>query len=331
MFFSIIIPVYNTQSYLRVCLESVLRQNLKKGDYEVIIVDDGSTDQSADIYREYYDRNPEIIKYYKKDNGGLSSARNYALQRGVSGKYVLFLDSDDYYIEGFLYKLKDLIAKQGEYDIYEFGYQGICGAGDTVVSKYIPNTQQNISFPLTGKEYLKYVLSVKGYYEWFPWKYAIKKEILEDKRFPLGLCYEDVYFMPRILNSANTVYPVKIEGYKYRMGRANAITTETKLQTEMDKLAVIKSNIEYFATLEDKELKDQLCGNFSNLYYSALIRAYDLKEAEREKLLVTLRDDVNLSNYAVGRKQRIIKHMIRILGVKKTSFLLHIRKCIREQ
>lgn len=90
---TIIIPVYNTEKYVIRCLDSIKDQ--KYEDIQVIIVNDGSTDNSEEIIIEYINKNRFFAEYYKKDNGGLSSARNYGLKY-VKGKYLLFLDSDDY-------------------------------------------------------------------------------------------------------------------------------------------------------------------------------------------------------------------------------------------
>ena len=89
---SVIIPVYNVEKYLRQCLDSVLAQTYTK--YEVLLIDDGSTDSSADICREYCKKDSRF-KLYQKQNGGASSARNLGLEN-ASGDYLFFLDSDDW-------------------------------------------------------------------------------------------------------------------------------------------------------------------------------------------------------------------------------------------
>lgn len=90
--YSILVPVYNVESYLRECIESVLRQ--KNSSFELILVDDGSTDHSGEICDEYVERYPDFIKVIHKKNEGLISARRVGI-REAKGKYVLFLDSDD--------------------------------------------------------------------------------------------------------------------------------------------------------------------------------------------------------------------------------------------
>lgn len=97
---SILIPIYNVAPYLRQCLDSVLAQGLEEGTYEVILIDDGSTDESGAIAREYAERYGPF-SYHYKENGGLSSARNAALAL-ATGDYLLHIDSDDWLTEGTL-------------------------------------------------------------------------------------------------------------------------------------------------------------------------------------------------------------------------------------
>ena len=89
---SVIVPVYNTYDYLNKCLDSLVNQSFK--DYEIIIVNDGSTDDSEKIIKKYQKKYSNI-KYYYKENGGLSSARNYGIKY-ANGDYIAFVDSDDY-------------------------------------------------------------------------------------------------------------------------------------------------------------------------------------------------------------------------------------------
>ena len=98
---SVIVPVYNVEQYLRQCIDSILNQTYQ--EIEVLLINDGSTDASDEICREYAERDSRI-RYFVKENGGLSDARNYALDR-AEGEYVTFVDSDDFLMEQALEKL----------------------------------------------------------------------------------------------------------------------------------------------------------------------------------------------------------------------------------
>ena len=90
---SVIVPVYNTEKYIDKCLDSLVNQTMK--DVEIIVVNDGSIDHSEEKIKNYENNYPKMIKYLKKENGGLSDARNYGIKY-ATGKYLAFVDSDDY-------------------------------------------------------------------------------------------------------------------------------------------------------------------------------------------------------------------------------------------
>ena len=97
---SVIIPVYNVEKYLVKCLDSLLNQEFS--DYEIIVVNDGSPDNSQSIIDSYVERYPKIVKSYIKENGGQGSARNLGISK-AKGEYICFVDSDDFVESDFLY------------------------------------------------------------------------------------------------------------------------------------------------------------------------------------------------------------------------------------
>ena len=111
---SLIIPVYNVENYIEKCLNSVVNQTLK--DMEVIIVNDGSKDLSKQKIQKYLEKYP-WIKYLEKENGGLSDARNYGMPY-ATGKYIAFLDSDDY-VEETMYEEMYNIAEKENADMVD--------------------------------------------------------------------------------------------------------------------------------------------------------------------------------------------------------------------
>ena len=117
-YFSLILPVYNVEKYVKRCVNSLLRQEYT--DYEIILVDDGSTDSSGSICDKLADKNNNIFAYHK-ENGGLSDARNYGMDR-AKGNYRLFIDSDDWVDEKLLISLHNHLNKNNV-DILKFGFQ----------------------------------------------------------------------------------------------------------------------------------------------------------------------------------------------------------------
>lgn len=107
---SIIVPVYNAEKYLNECLESIVHQTMDHSDYEVLLINDGSRDQSAEICTCWKEKYTNIF-YYEKENSGVSSTRNFGLEKS-KGKYILFLDSDDYLGLDVLEKIYNFFEKQ---------------------------------------------------------------------------------------------------------------------------------------------------------------------------------------------------------------------------
>jgi len=122
MKFSIIVPVYNVEDYLKQCLDSIIGQTYT--NFEIIIVNDGSKDNSQQIIDEYEQKYPSLIKAFKKENGGLSDARNFGVEK-VVGDYILFVDSDDYINKELLEKLNEVIVRDKEPEIISFDAQVI--------------------------------------------------------------------------------------------------------------------------------------------------------------------------------------------------------------
>ena len=103
---SIIIPVYNTEKYLKRCFDSVIAQEYE--NLELVIINDGSIDNSEQIINEYKNKYPDLIRYYSKENTGVADTRNYGIEK-ANGEYVMFLDSDDYLDKALLKTLEEYI------------------------------------------------------------------------------------------------------------------------------------------------------------------------------------------------------------------------------
>ena len=190
---SIIVPVYNVEPYLDKCLNTLVNQTLKK--IEIIIVNDGSKDNSEKIIEKYLKKYPEKIKYIKKANGGLSSARNEGLKY-ASGEYIGFVDSDDY-VSLNTFNLMYKKAKEKNFDLVVCNLNYVYETKTKMVSAGLDKDLEN------EDEVKKNIVFL------YPavWNKLYKKEILDSLKFKEGIWYEDVEFNFR-------VYPrVKSIGY----------------------------------------------------------------------------------------------------------------------
>jgi glycosyltransferase involved in cell wall biosynthesis len=165
---SIILPVYNTSSYLRQCLDSILSQ-LKNHAVELIIVNDGSTDNSAVILDAYAAKYNEIQLHHRK-NVGVYPTRNFALEQ-ARGDYIWMLDSDDYLLDGALATLMNEIKTHPEVEIFTMGFELECKDG-TSVRKHAKFTNALC----TGIEYLAHNQG-----SFFLWRNVYKKAFLEEQ------------------------------------------------------------------------------------------------------------------------------------------------------
>lgn len=211
---SVIVPIYNVENYIEKCLETLVNQTLE--DIEIILVNDGSKDNSEVIVKRFLKNYPEKIVYLEKENGGLSDARNYGIPY-AKGEYVAFLDSDDY-VEKDMYEKMYTLAKKENSDMVQCNFYW----------EYIEEQKRKLG---DLEEYQnKKEMIVKGRVE--AWNKLIRREVLEnpDIRFPKGLRYEDVEFTYKLVPFINKVSFIK-EPFVHYVQRGNSISNSQNERT----------------------------------------------------------------------------------------------------
>ncbi|WP_291593826.1 glycosyltransferase family 2 protein [Bacteroides sp.] len=220
-FLSVIIPVYNVRNYLIRCVNSVVSE-CNELAYEILLVDDGSTDGSGDLCDEMAAQLPKV-KVLHKLNGGLSDARNYGIEH-ATGEYVFYLDSDDYLVENGL-KTEIEVAKRTSSDV-------VCGNFYYKYSNHVMlfNNESYGTLTFEGGEESLRILIKGNYYQNFAWGKLIRRELAEKFFFPKGKLFEDTYWFHNILHCANrvTVVDVPVVYYEQRDG---SISFEYKLRS----------------------------------------------------------------------------------------------------
>ena len=207
---SIIIPVYNVKGTLERCVDSVLAQ--KYHDYQLILVNDGSTDGSQDICNKYMEQEHRI-QVIHKENGGLSDARNAGLDK-AKGEYITFIDSDDTLAPDTIGKLMEILGIHHEYDLLEY----------PAWIKYDSSKQHMLQ--LKNRQYddmKEYWLKAKAYEHTFACNKIYKRELFEDVRYPKGKKFEDVLILPQLLKRCNTIATTNV-GLYYYYYNSNSIT-----------------------------------------------------------------------------------------------------------
>ena len=243
---SIIVPVYNVEKYLKKCVYSILNQSYK--NLEVILVNDGSTDNSGKICDEL-SREDSRIKVYHKDNGGLSDARNYGVAK-ANGEYVGFVDSDDY-IDQYMYENLYKAIRKYNTQIAECGITRVYKN-----NKLRPHYDgEEYSLVVDREGYLKEYLENRKVYGAAVCK-LLSIDLANVLKFPDGKVYEDVFYTLELLKKVDK-YTLISGNYYYYYIRGNSITTKTFSSRDMDYIEIIDKIGEY--TLNNySKLKEKL-------------------------------------------------------------------------
>lgn len=227
---SVIVPVYNVEQYLPKCLDSLINQTFD--DYEIIVVNDGSPDESEKIINEYEKNHRKLIKSYKKKNGGLSDARNFGVSK-ASGKYVMFVDSDDYVSRDMIEKLYTSIQKEKSdiaiCNIVRVNHNNV----QTINYNYNPGT--------TTLAENKRIL--------FNQPSACNKmfdiNLFEKYKFETGKYYEDFRLINKLFLKCNKISFIDDACYYY-VERENSIMKDTNIKKNYDIIDAIQSLIEFY-------------------------------------------------------------------------------------
>ena len=209
---SIIVPIYNVENYLKSCLDSVMSQTFK--DFEVLMVNDGSTDNSATICQAYAECDSRF-RYFEKENGGLSDARNYGLDR-AQGSYITFLDADDFLFENYLEKLYQA-SRLSDSDILIGGYCRFDGSDFYFYNDHF-KSESLISFTSAQAiQVLDSMLDVPFLTFSIACGKLFKRDLFNELRFPYGKYAEDQFLIWKLYMKADKIHVFNNASYVYRM------------------------------------------------------------------------------------------------------------------
>ena len=318
---SFIVPCYNTAVYLPKCLNSIIRQTYK--NWEIIVINDGSTDNTADIAYSYA-KNDNRIKVFSQKNQGASAARNKALE-AARGDYIIFLDSDDWYKDENCLEQIIKTSDNGDADIVVFRYQQVLDESHLCKEEYLLYFEKMAEFIYTGEEYLQIVLSKDEVYQWYLCLYAFKRELWSGAHvfFDTELCaLEDMDILYKVILKAQNLRILNRPVYQYRVAREGALTTRTK-KLMHNMLAVYRNNINTVNEMNiNEDLKKLLNSNFSIGYFWVLAEINYLDKSDKTEIFNLLNENRNLMNYATRKKNVFIRRLVNILGFHITAKLL---------
>lgn len=260
--FSIIVPIYNVQNYLKHCVESIIMQSF--GNIEIILVNDGSPDKCPLICEEYAKKDSRI-QVIHKINGGLSDARNSGLEI-AKGEYIIFVDSDDYIESDACEIFKDLIDSNDDIDIIAANIRTKYKS-KIVMEMYADNQMDILS---NGSDFLKFQLKNHKMYmsscrNIYKRKFLINNQLY----FKVGILHEDEQWTPRVFLLAKTVIRTKYAHYN-RVLSENSITRQkNKTKNALDLISTCNELKIIYEGIRDEELKNLLIDYLVMLYLNA--------------------------------------------------------------
>lgn len=310
---TVVIPVYNVEKYLKRCIESILIQEWK--NYDILLVDDGSTDSSPQIcddYAKVYD----FISVIHKKNGGLSEARNTGISH-AKGDYVYFPDSDDWLEPQTFKELAEVLESQ-EFDIVSFNREFVKGEEDPIISDPL------VTQVFEGKDAFVQMLK-HSYITGFANDKIYKKSLFIDNNisFPKGKYYEDLGTNYKLFLSAENVFATNQKYYHYLIDNPDSITQSWNEQKFSDMFEFYK-DIFYSDFVRSRLNQEEL--QISQLYYvNGLIHILaSLYKSKLDKKYIDITNQV---------KQELHKHGVALSQMKgqpnKLKYILFRLKVLK--
>ena len=300
---SVIVPIYNVEKYLEKCLDSLVNQTLK--DIEIILVNDGSTDNSGQIAKKYANKYKDKIIYLEKENGGLSDARNYGLEY-AKGDYISFVDSDDYISKNLYSELVKYMEK--DYDMIKFGILIVDLKNNKIIEK---NNQQFEN--KTGEEAFDILYKTDKMTE-IAWGYLYKASFWKENNFKFtkDMYHEDFGLIPLVILKAKKVASTNILGYYY-VQSDKSITRNSdekkKLKMSYDLLKFYDNMIKEIENYDiSKKAKENI-----KIYYTNCI-LLEIKnisnEEEKQKYIKEIRKRKMIKNIKVRNFKQLVKRIL---------------------
>ena len=323
IFFSIIIPIYNMEKYLEECISSIKCQKID--DYEIVLVDDGSRDSSFQIAEKLSEQYVNV-KCFKKENGGVASARNYGIEK-AKGKYLIFLDADDKMVGGALENAYKAIADSNfkEYDLI------VCNA----YKEFCKNIEQeNVLF---SENILKEELSTKetkilcqnlssmciGIY---------KRSFLQDNNLRINetiTCAEDTDFFFRSLVASNSIKIIRCTLFSYRYNRESVSNNLTyKNVKDVLKVCSERMNLLLKNPIEDID-NDKALNFFGTKFIHFGIKASGMCKEEKKELILFMKQNRNLLKYEKAKPDKIYAMLVDIVGERIAVWIFYCLVKIR--
>lgn len=305
---SVIVPVYNVEKYIEKCLQSLSKQTMQ--DFEIIIVNDGTKDNSEKVIKKYIEEYQELdIKYLKKENGGLASARNYGVKH-ATGKYLSFLDADDYIDENLYRNLERYIDE--DIDVIKFKMQTVNEKGEILEKLDGPVFER-----CTGEEAYKRLCTIDSFID-PACIYLYRREFFLKNGFEYRLIYhEDFGLTSLIMVSAKSFVSTNIYGYYY-LQSDNSLTRENNYDKNILRAKDVLNHYDnMIENLEKTNITEETKKMVKRYYTNTVIlKAKTLKGEDLEKYISEIKKRKMYENIKPDNFKQLIKRIILKVNVK---------------
>jgi glycosyltransferase involved in cell wall biosynthesis len=293
---SVVVPIYNVEQYLSRCLKSVINQTYK--NLQIILINDGSTDKSLSICLEYKENDKRII-IVNQENGGLAKARNVGIE-AATGDYIVFIDSDDYIANTYIESLYGLLI-ENDADI------AICGYKKTTIDNEKSDGYNEMTI-YNGRELVREIYDLDMVKLMVAWNKMFKLSAFKDRRFPVGMLYEDFVLMIKMLYDADRVVVTDEKLYFYYQ-REYSITNQKFTKKHLDCLLQIKEKLDFFRERKEVKLQENCIQEYEvmALKYYYLCKKH-IKDSENEQKFILksyaekYREMLKATNIKMSRK-----------------------------
>lgn len=305
---SVVVPVYNTAQYLNKCLDSIINQTYQ--DIEVIIVNDGSTDNSQKIIDEYKEKYPEKVKSLNKENGGLSSARNCGIEL-ATGEYIAFIDSDDYIDIELFDKLKNEIDKN--IDLVKFK---IIRVNDKY--KEIEKVKGPVFEEKSGEEAFNLLVFNDILLE-PACIYLYKKDLFIKNKFEFALnkYNEDFGLVPIIIINSRLVSSVDVYGYYYVQVDRSITRNEDYQRTYKSAMDLLFHYDNMIKAINKINISKKTIKNLKQYYTNSILMATKkIKKEDRNKYISEIKKRKMIKNIRITNVRTALKKCILYFSVE---------------
>ncbi len=323
MLSSIVVPAHNVEKYLRKCLDSILAC---PEDFEVICVNDGSTDGSGTILRKYAIKDKRV-RLLEQENRGLSAARNAGVA-AARGEYILYIDSDDFVRTEYLTSLIEAIKSYFGRDLFVTDFQMIINQRGKQVRKPIFQIGEERD-SVEGLDFLPQMLSKRQCF-WNVWRYAYRREFLlvNNVKFKEGFLCEDIDYITNVLLAEPDMVFLHCPFYCYRTGRSGSLMDVPSFKRISDVVTILQESCVKLAD-SDFPWRQEIIKQYQFEFILTLAQLYEVNKVDKPAVCKLFKDNLYVLQLGNDKIAHLFYRLCSALSVRFVARLLFYLKYLR--